>query len=171
MVKQPFQVEQTREGTEIVTVRQSSELNAVRVLFKAYQDFLGIPLDFQDFEAEMANLPGKYSPPTGELYLALSHGDAVGCAAFYQMAEGICEIKRVYVIPTAQGLGLGKALFQRVLCDAKKLGYHYARLDSLKRLHKAAKLYHAVGFYEIAPYNINPHEDVYYMELDLEQYQ
>jgi putative acetyltransferase len=142
-------------------------LETVRTLFQAYQNFLGIPLDFQDFERELANLPGKYAPPTGNLYLAQWEQQPVGCAAFYGMSNDICEIKRVFVLPEFHGKRIGKQLMARTIQDATLAGYRCMRLDSLRRLKSAYSLYQKFGFYETAPYNHNPHPDVYYMEKAL----
>ncbi len=156
-------------AVQIFPVRTPEQMAAIKTLFREYQAFLAINLDFQDFEAELAGLPGKYSPPKGDLFLAVLDDEPVGCGAFYPMQEAICEIKRVYVKPQTQGHGIGKKLFRHLIESAAQAGYRYVRLDSLKRLDKAANMYRAFGFYEIEPYNENPHNDVYYMELDLAQ--
>lgn len=154
-------------NTEIIEVTTPKHMEAIRALFIEYQDFLGVDLCFQDFQAELDTLPGKYALPKGNLYLALKEGEPVGCAAFYPLESDTAEIKRVYVKPSTQGSGLGKALFERVLADAKAAGYKMVRLDSLRRLEKAYQLYLKYGFKEVAPYNVNPHPDVYYMERPL----
>jgi len=145
-----------------------SDLEAVKALFQEYQAFLGIPLDFQNFDAELASLPGKFAPPDGRLYLAKldngSNSQPVGCVAYYRFSEDTCELKRLYVKPDCQGKALGRQLFERAIQDAKAQGYRRMVLDSLRRLDKAEKLYIQFGFTEIPPYNTNPHTDVYYME-------
>ncbi len=153
----------------IKTVTESgSDLDAVKTLFTAYNDFLDIDLDFQNFAEELASLPGKYHPnKNGQLYLACWNDEPVGCAAFYQFEEKTCELKRLYVSPNVQGKGIGKALMQQAITDATAMGYQRLLLDSLKRLKSARKLYEAFGFNDIDPYNVNPHDDVYYMALDL----
>lgn len=143
------------------------DLEAVKALFQAYQNFLGIPLEFQHFEVELVGLPGKYAPPTGNLYLALWEQQPAGCAAFYGMSEGICEIKRVFVLPEFHGKRVGRQLVERLIQDATRAGYRFMRLDSFRRLESAYRLYQSLGFYEIAPYNQNPQQDVYYMEKRL----
>lgn len=151
----------------IIHAQTKPDLAAIRALFMEYQDFLDIDLDFQDFGAELAKLPGKYAPPTGRLFLARCEGKPAGCVAFYRMEEGVCELKRLYVSPPFVGKGIGKALFDRALEEAKAAGYTTMRLDSLRRLKDAGKLYEQYGFREIAPFNKNPHHDVYYMEKAL----
>ena len=143
-------------------------LKAIESLFREYHDFLEIDLNFQYFEAELASLPGKYSPlQGGQLYLIKEAEAFVGCAALWQFKAGIAEVKRLYVRPKEQGKGLGKLLVNTVVEDAKALGYEQLYLDSLKRLQAAWKLYKGLNFKEIQPYNKNPHDDVYYMMLDL----
>jgi len=151
----------------IIPVREDASLAHVHALFRDYARELGISLGFQGFEEELAALPGKYAPPTGELYLATMEDVPVGCVGFYRMEEGMCELKRLYVRPTPQGHGIGKALMQRAIDDATARGYHVMRLDSLARLKSAAILYQHFGFAPTEPYNVNPQEDVYYMEKQL----
>lgn len=140
------------------------DLEAVKALFCAYQDFLDIPLEFQQFEMELANLPGRYAPPAGNLYLVLWEQRPAGCAAFYGMSEEICEMKRVFVLPEFHGKGIGRQLVERLIQDATQTGYRFMRLDSFRWLESAYGIYRKFGFYEIAPYNQYPHPDVYYME-------
>lgn len=143
------------------------DVAAIRALFIEYQRYLEIDLDFQDFGEELAKLPGKYAPPEGRLLLARCENKPAGCVAFYKMEEGVCELKRLYVRPDHKGKGVGKALFEHALAEAKAEGYTMMRLDSLRRLEEAGKLYAHYGFREIAPFNKNPHEDVYYLEREL----
>lgn len=152
----------------VVVKPDMPELADIRILFREYNDFLGISLDFQDFEAELAVLPGKYSAEKrGRLYLVTWGESPAGCGAFYEFAPTICEVKRLYLRPEFQGKGIGKALLLQCLSDAKAYGYQTVRLDSLHRLKAARKLYETLGFQEIQPYNVNPHNDVYYMEREL----
>lgn len=139
----------------------------VAALFREYQQFLGIDLEFQSFESELAALPGKYAQPKGDIVLARVGEKVVGCISWYPLAPGIAEIKRLYVRPAARGLGAGKALFSHALEAIRESGYGKVRLDSLERLTEAAKLYETFGFRRIQPYNHNPFPDVYYMELNL----
>lgn len=150
----------------VVTVGDP-RLEAVSALFREYNDYLGFDLRFQGFEEELAALPGKYGAPSGRLYLAELDGEMAGCAAFYQQADGICELKRLYVRDAFKGRGLGRALMERAMADAKAAGYRAMRLDSLERLKDARPLYDKLGFHEIPPFNECPLEDVYYMERAL----
>lgn len=147
--------------------QKGTELEEITSLFREYNDFLGFDLCFQNFAEELAALPGKYAPPSGRLYLVKYGGNTAGCAAFYKLGEGVCELKRLYLRPGFQGRGLGRAVMQRAMADAKAAGYDRMRLDSLRRLKEARALYEKFGFTEIQPYNYNPFDDVYYMERAL----
>ena len=143
------------------------DIAAIRSLFIEYQNYLDIDLDFQDFGVELAKLPGKYSSPDGRLLLARCNGEVAGCVAFYRMDANTCELKRLYVRRDHKGKGVGRALFERAMAEAKAANYDTMRLDSLRRLREAEELYKHYGFTEIAPFNENPHADVYYLERKL----
>lgn len=151
----------------IITASTKAEVAAIRALLIEYQRHIALDLDFQDFGAEIANLAVAYAPPQGRLYLAKAGGEYVGCVAFRPMEEGVCELKRLYVKPAYLNRGIGSALFQQAMKDAKEQGYHTMRLDTLKRFETAGELYRRFGFYEIAPFNRNPYPDVYYLEKKL----
>ncbi|MCH2546719.1 MAG: GNAT family N-acetyltransferase [Alphaproteobacteria bacterium] len=140
------------------------DIAAIRSLFIEYQDYLDINLDFQGFGEELSELPGKYAAPKGRLLLARCDNEIAGCVAFYRVNAKTCELKRLYVRRSHWGKGAGKMLFEAALTEAKQAGYKIMRLDSLRRLSEAGKLYSAYGFKEILPFNDNPHADVYYME-------
>jgi putative acetyltransferase len=143
-------------------------LEALKTLFREYNNFIQINLDFQDFDTEMSNLPGKYAHDKGGcLYLVYVDDSPIGCAGLYKLNDKICEIKRVFVSPHYQGKGIGRMIMETAISDGKKLGYDKLYLDSLHRLEAAKQLYLKLGFQEILPYNENPHPDVYYMSLDL----
>jgi putative acetyltransferase len=144
------------------------QIPTVRELFLEYATELGIDLCFQGFEEELATLPGKYAPPAGALLLVVSEQTTIGCAALRPLSPEICELKRIYVRPNHRGAGLGKRLTQELLARAKKLGYRFARLDTLKSLHPAVALYESLGFTPIPPYNsATPDLDIAYYELTL----
>lgn len=128
-------------------------IEAVRRLFQAYARSLPFSLDFQDFAAELAGLPGPYAAPGGCLLLAERAGEAIGTAALKPLAPGIGEVKRLYVGPHARGLGLGKALLERIIAEACGRGYERLRLDSHRAsMGPAIALYRRLGFVEIPPY-------------------
>lgn len=147
----------------------TAELDEVRALFREYEKWLDYDLCFQGFEAELAGLPGRYAPPSGRLWLAEVDDQLAGCVALRKIEPGICEMKRLYVRDCARGKGVGRALAQRVIDDARAIGYRAMRLDTLRieRMRSANALYDSLGFRDIEPYYANPLPDVRYMQLDL----
>jgi ribosomal protein S18 acetylase RimI-like enzyme len=142
----------------IAPVRAPDDLAAVIVLFRAYAASLDVDLAFQGFEAEMAAMPGKYAPPTGELLLArAAGGEPAGCAALRPLGEaGACEMKRLYVAPAGRGGGLGEALAKALIREAARIGYREMRLDTLPTMTTAMALYRKLGFAPIPPYYDTP---------------
>lgn len=143
---------------EIGLATSADDLAAVAGLFRAYASSIGIDLSYQDFDAELAGLPGKYAPPSGAILLARdSQGEPVGCVALRPFpAAGCCEMKRLYVSPRVRGAGLGGALVQGILSEAARLGYAEMRLDTLPTMTSAIALYETVGFERIPPYYDTP---------------
>lgn len=152
----------------IVHADRPEHIAAVRTLFREYEGFLNVDLCFQGFEDELAGLPGKYAPPEGALLLALEGADVCGCVALRKLEPGVCEMKRLFVRPKYRGLGLGQALAEAIIAQAKAKGYAAMRLDTLARLAEAIRLYEQLGFREITPYYHNPLPGVSYWELDLQ---
>ena len=150
-----------------IQVQSDEHLIAARRLFVEYAESLGIDLSFQDFQRELAELPGAYAPPDGRLLLAVDNDKAVGCVALRKLADGICEMKRLYVRPAYRGKGLGRRLVEAIILAAREIGYGKMRLDSLSSMKEAAALYRSLGFVEIPPYRYNPLPDAVYMELVL----
>jgi putative acetyltransferase len=145
-----------------------SEIAIVRELFVEYAESLGFSLCFQNFDRELAELPGDYTPPHGRLFLARCGTESAGCVALHRLDAGICEIKRLYVRPQFRGTGLGKMLTNTVISEAKSVGYKKVRLDTVEpKMKNAVGLYRALGFREIGPYRPNPIEGAMYMELEL----
>lgn len=145
----------------------TKQLDMIRDLFREYEQFLQVDLCFQDFEEELAKLPGKYAPPDGALLLALSSDQPVGCIALRKLEEGICEMKRLYVKPQGRGTGLGSILASEIISIARRRGYSTMRLDTLDTLTEAIGLYQRLGFRQVAPYYDNPLPGALYWELDL----
>jgi len=130
-----------------------ADIEAVRRLFALYAASLPFGLEYQNFPAELAGLPGAYAPPAGCLLLAKQGEAALGVVALKLLAEGIAEIKRLYVLPRARGSGLGKALLLRVIDEARERHYVQVRLDSHRAsMAPAIALYRTLGFVEISPY-------------------
>lgn len=179
-------------GPAIAVVEaQVSDIPAVRELFREYENSLGISLCFQSFDKELAELPGKYAPPAGRLLLAKVDGAIAGCIALRALAstdsdenseasprrdgrgrpsahKHLCEMKRLYVRPGFRGRQLGRRLAERLIDEARGIGYTQMRLDTIPSLMGAAvALYRQLGFHEIAPYCENPAPEVLYLELAL----
>lgn len=154
---------------EIISASSPAEIEAVRMLFQAYVDSLGVDLAYQGIGGELAGLPGKYAPPGGELLLAQDvTGKALGCVAMRPLDEaGCCEMKRLYVVPAGRGLGLGRALAQSAIAVARQRGYTEMRLDSLPFMGDAQALYRQLGFAEIPPYYQTPVAGTLFMSLKL----
>jgi putative acetyltransferase len=150
---------------QIVAVATGDLLNEARILFEEYAASLGIDLDFQNFSDELRRLPGEYVPPAGRLLLAQWHGETAGCIALRQLGTDICEMKRLYVRPRFQGLGIGRSLAEAVINEARTIGYARMRLDTLPSMTRARAMYAALGFRDIAPYRYNPIEGTAFMEL------
>jgi ribosomal protein S18 acetylase RimI-like enzyme len=147
--------------------RTRADLEAVRALFREYEQSLGIDLDFQGFERELRELPGAYAAPGGRLLLAWVDGEPAGCVGLRALDGHACELKRLYVRPGHRGLGLGRTLVERALVDARRLGYGSVRLDTLPSMSAAKRLYESLGFRPIAPYRFNPVPGTDYLELEL----
>jgi ribosomal protein S18 acetylase RimI-like enzyme len=143
------------------------ELPLVRTLFREYQRSLGIDLCFQDFEAELATLPGKYAPPRGRLLLAFDGEAPLGCVALRPLDGGDCEMKRLYLRPAARGRHLGRQLTERICAEAHDAGYRRICLDTLPSMTAAVALYRSLGFAPIAPYVYNPIEGALFLGREL----
>ncbi|HKV69995.1 MAG TPA: GNAT family N-acetyltransferase [Gemmatimonadales bacterium] len=153
---------------EISAATTPGQIETARRLFTEYAESLGFSLCFQGFDQEMAGLPGAYVPPRGRLLLATVGGDPAGCVAIRPLGGDACELKRLYVRPAFQGTGLGKALMDRILTEARSAGYARIRLDTiLGKMDRAIAMYRRYGFKEIAPYGDHPVEGTIDMELEL----
>ena len=154
--------------THIIDAVTPEQIETIRSLFVEYQQWLNFSLCFQGFDQELASLPGKYTPPKGRLYLAEYNGAVAGCIALRPMhEEGMCEMKRLFVREQFRGKGIGKILTEKIIADAKKIGYSAMRLDTLQRIETARSLYKKLGFTVIPAYYNNPMDEVVYMELKL----
>jgi putative acetyltransferase len=153
-------------GIELVEAVSSEQVEQARMLFLEYAESLGFSLCFQSFDEEVKNLPGAYAPPTGRLLLALQQGQAAGCVALRLLEPKICEMKRLYVRPEHRGSGIGKMLVERVIAEARAIGYERMRLDTVaSSMQDAVALYRRRGFREIEPYRTNPIAGAIYLEL------
>jgi ribosomal protein S18 acetylase RimI-like enzyme len=161
--------------TEFVIKQAESllEIAHVRELFLEYAKSLGFSLCFQSFDKEVAELPGDYAPPAGRLLLATCGDQSAGCVALHPLTnsrsdQSICEMKRLYLRPEFRGKRLGRILAERVISDARLIGYTHIRLDTIaSTMADAVALYRRLGFHEISPYRENPIASALYMELNL----
>ncbi len=145
----------------------SADFAAARALFEEYQQSLGFSLCFQNFDVELAGLPGAYAPPEGRLLLAFADGAPAGCIALRKIGEGTCEMKRLWVRPAFRGTGLGRRLAETFMAEARAIGYRRIRLDTLPSMSAAQALYLSLGFADIPPYNDHPIEGTRFREAVL----
>ena len=153
----------------ILQAQSAREIQQVRELFGEYVAWLGINLCFQNYDKEVADLPGDYAPPSGRLLLALADGgEAAGCAALRDLGDGVCEMKRLFVRPDFRGQRLGWQMAEMILAEARAIGYEHIRLDTLPgKMDRAITMYRTLGFKDIAPYYNNPVAGAAFMELKL----
>lgn len=151
---------------QIVDGHVDEHVPTVRTLFEEYAASLGVDLGFQDFEREVAELPGEYVPPGGRLLLALDP-EAAGCVALRPFEPGVCEMKRLYVRPAHRGSGLGRILAEAIVEAGRAAGYKRMRLDTLPTMEAARALYRSLGFEEVEAYRHNPIHGTTYFERPL----
>lgn len=152
---------------QIVQATTSEQVSSVRSLFEEYAAWLAIDLCFQRFAQELATLPGIYSPPRGRLLLATTSEGAAGCVALRPVGDSVCEMKRLFVRPSYQRRGLGRALAERVITEARAIGYSTMLLDTLPFMQGAIRLYGGLGFVRRAAYYSTPLNETVFMELCL----
>ena len=145
-----------------------AQIAQARALFLEYAKSLNFDLCFQSFDKELAGLPGDYAPPDGRLLLAEYETQLAGCVALHRLDAKACEMKRLYLRPQLRGKGIGRALAEAVISEARKIGYLTMRLDTVEPvMQDAVALYRLLGFKEIDPYRVNPIKGAMYMELKL----
>jgi ribosomal protein S18 acetylase RimI-like enzyme len=153
---------------EIVQAESPQQIAQIRELFLEYARSLGFSLCFQNFDAELAGLPGDYAPPGGRLFLVIGDREPAACVALHKIDTEVCEMKRLYVRPQFRGKGLGLELAKRIIVEAREIGYKKLRLDTVEPvMTTAVAMYRKLGFREIPPYRPNPMAGALYMELEL----
>lgn len=158
-------------AAHMVMIREADgvvDMADVRTLLEEYAQSLGIDLGFQDFDAELAGLPGAYSRPDGVLLLAATAAGTAGCVAVRRLDADVCEMKRLYVRPDARGHAVGRALAEAAVACGRAAGYRAMRLDTLPTMTKAQALYRELGFRDVPPYRYNPVTGTSFMELNFQ---
>ena len=152
----------------------TAELEQVRQFFRNYAAWLGVDLSYQNFDEEMATLPGRYAAPHGRLFYAEVDGGGkrrgAGCVGIRPFAEGVCELKRLYVEPAQRGSGIGRELALAAIRAARRIGYRKILLDTLPAMRIAVKLYRELGFTQAPAYYQTPVEGTQFLALDLENW-
>ena len=166
-IKPMSAIKRAAGNARIVPAHSSEQLPMVRELFTEYANSIEVDLCFQGFSKELAELPGDYAPPAGRLFVAYEANAPVGCVALRKIDEDICEMKRLYVRPSARGTGLGRQLAKLVIEGAREIGYQKMRLDTLASMKPAIALYESLAFHRIEPYYHNPSGCAVFMELRL----
>jgi len=155
---------------ELTEAKLATDMSAVRELFIEYAKWLGFSLAYQNFQGELASLPGKYANPRGRLLLARVDGEAAGCGAMRPLDDSTCEMKRLFVRPSFRGLGLGRKIAEELIASAREVGYDAMRLDTLPdKMGEAVRMYWSLGFYEISAYYANAPAGTVYFETRLDR--
>ena len=152
---------------EIAQAESPEDIDAVRGLMRAFVawhrerhvedlDLIDRYFDAAAFKIELAGLPGLYAPPRGRLLLARIDGEAAGCVALHDLGGHRCEMKRMFLPPEFRGRGVGRALGETLMREAREAGFHTMRLDTSRRQSEAIALYQKLGFRPIAPYYTLP---------------
>ena len=155
------------EIVRIISAVSPQHLDTIRLLFLEYAKSLNFDLCFQGFHEELEGIPGDYAPPDGRLLLAIYGDKVAGCVALRKVADGICEMKRLWVRPEFRGKQIGRKLAEEVISQARKIGYSLIKLDTVDTMKEAISLYQSMGFSETSAYRYNPIEGAKYMEFKL----
>jgi len=147
----------------IIRAAVLGDLDEIRLMLREYAAWLEVDLCFQNFEQELAGLPGEYAPPRGRLLIA----EGAGCVALRAIDEETCEMKRLYVRPEHRGSGLGRRLIAAIIEEARGIGYARMRLDTMPKMDNAQRLYASFGFRDIDAYRYNPEPGARFLELML----
>ena len=148
---------------EFQQVESVEEKKAAGLLIREYLEWLndrlkrdyGIEFDVEAMVHSDLSDPDKFHPPYGRFYLARYRDQIAGVGCLKRLDAGIGEVQRMYVPPAYRGKGIGRAMANRLIDDARSIGYHRLRLESLEFLDAAHSLYKSVGFRKIDPYADN----------------
>jgi GNAT superfamily N-acetyltransferase len=147
--------------------RFPEDTHAVLEIWREFVSSPSVSLDYQGYEAEFADIPGKYAPPEGRLLLAERDGGIAGCVSLRRISGTLCEMKRLYVRPSARHAGLGRQMVECLIAEAKEAGYQEMRLDVLEEFKQARKLYAELGFIPADPVSFNPLPGTEFLGLSL----
>lgn len=158
--------------THVDIIDAQDRLDDVRRLLTEYVNWVGVPLEFGDFDAELAELPGQYERPRGRLYIAQIRHELVGCVALQpsdiqEAGQDVCEMKRLFVRHQYRGMGISRRLAERVIADARDIGYTVVLADTFDFIDRLVRLFGSLGFAETAPYRASPYERLRYFRLEL----
>ena len=154
-------------GVTVVCAESPSQWAEARRLVEEYAASLTFDLAFQDFNREVRSLETEYGPPTGRFVLAASHDAWIGCGGIRRFSEAECEMKRLYVRPSARGLGAGRAIALALIAAAREAGYRRMLLDTTPSMAEARQLYTSLGFTPSEPYRYNPIAGASFWQLQL----
>lgn len=135
----------------VVDGESPDDVEAIRALFREYEQAIGVDLCFEGFAEELAGLPGTYGPPGGRLLLALQQGGPIGCVGVRPLAGEVAELRRLYVRPVGRRRGAGRRLLETAIASARELGYRRIQLETLATMTEAVALYRSIGFREVPP--------------------
>ncbi len=155
------------DNLKVILVETNEQIDSIRLLFLEYAKSLNFDLCFQSFDEELAGLPGDYDEPDGRLLLAMVDEKVAGCVGLRRVADGVCEMKRLWVRPEFRGKKIGRKLADEIISEARRIGYKIMKLDTIDTMKEAITMYQSMGFSEISAYRYNPIEGAKYMELKL----
>jgi len=154
----------------VLSSSDTESLEQVRQFFRNYAAWLGVDLSYENFDQEMAALPGEYGTPQGRLFYAERDGQPAGCVGIRSLSDGVCELRRLYVAPAHRGFHVGRELAMAAILAAREIGYRKVLLDTLPNMRIAMKLYRELGFQEAPAYFQTPREETQFLALDLTQW-
>jgi putative acetyltransferase len=161
--------ERSRRSFVVREASSEADVDAVRRLVLAHVDERSTVPGVEHMAVDANRLPGPYVPPYGAIWVAEADGAIVGCVALRPLPNNVGEVKRMYVDRDWRGLGIGRALLEKLIHAAQALGYHYLRLGTVAEMHEAQALYRSLGFTPIDRYREDEMIDTMFFELDVRQ--